>query len=113
MIDLETLLTLVSEALNMRPEDIRSKSMRNDLNDARSLFIHFAKLEKQGRQEIIDAINMTSKSVVNYHVKRVADLVITDKAMRASYVKCSAQIKYYRGNKNRRKDSGVVAVFVR
>ena len=96
MINLETLLTLISEALNMRPEDIRSKSMRNDLNDARSLFIHFAKLEKRGRQEIIDAINMTSKSAVNYHVKRVADLVITDKVMRESYAKCSAKVREYR-----------------
>ena len=113
MIDRETLLTLVSEALNMRPEDIRSKSMRNDLNNARSLFIHFAQLEKRGRQEIIDAINMTSKSAVNYHVKRVADLVVTDKVMRESYAKCSAKIKYYRANKNRRKDSGVETTFIR
>ena len=69
MIDLETLLGLVARSLELTPEQILSKKRRDNINDARSIFVHFARLDNHGRQEIIDCIKLTSKSAVNYHVK--------------------------------------------
>jgi len=96
VIDLETILILVSESLQMRPEQIASKSQRNDICDARSLFIFFACKAGYGRQEIIDEVKLSSKSAINYHIARVEDLVTRDRAMRGAYGKCSARIKAYR-----------------
>jgi len=97
MIPLDKLIELIAQALTIPVDLVQSNSRLGHIVDARSLVIHFAKLNEHNDTDIIQALGLIySKSLITNHLKRLADLVQTDRAMQGSYEHCSQVIKNHK-----------------
>ena len=107
MLDLETILILVSEALNLPIHQIKQcASKRPELCDARSLVVFFCDKEQHHADDIAKKLGYKSGKNIPYHLDRVYKLIKTDRMLQKAYAKCSLKIKSYRA-------ALVVAEFVR
>lgn len=99
MIDLETILILVCEAMEVEPVQVEKQNRGCQFADARSLYIFFANQHKFDPTEIAKSLNCKSGKpskhiiFVNYHVDRIETLVSNDRRMQVAYAKCSEKIK--------------------
>ena len=97
MMDLETIMMLISEALSIPVDHIKSKSRRDHLVDSRTLFVHFAILNGHDDASILDMLEYKNHNgIVQYHADRLKDLVETDRGMRERYGLVSVKIKSYK-----------------
>jgi len=96
MIDLQSILVIVSETCKVKLAHIISNSRRAEIVDARSLYIYFGKLEGYTAKQISKLFAQNERSI-DYHLHRVRRLVVIDKKLRHLYADCSEAIKSYKG----------------
>ena len=97
MLDLDTILIIVSETLNIPiPQIKQCASKRPELCDARSLVVFFCDKEQHHADDIAKKLGYKSGKNIPYHLERVNDLIKTDRVLQKSYEKCSLRIKSYR-----------------
>jgi len=99
IIDLETILILVCEALEINPEHMKGTARPPRLADARSLYMFFANKHNFDRDDIGRLIKYKTGACVPYHVNRVETLVKNDRMMQKSYTACSEKIKSWKERK--------------
>lgn len=95
MLDLETILIIISETLCVPINQIKLRNQTHDVVDARSLYVHFSSLNNFTYSQLVELINISAPTA-SYHIKRVRELVATDEDMRKKYAKCSGRIKSYK-----------------
>jgi len=97
MLDLETILILVSEALSLPiPHIKRCGSKRPELCDARSLVVFFCDKEGHHADRIAPQLGYKTGKNIPYHVDRVKFQIQSDRPLQKAYKKCSEKIKSYR-----------------
>jgi len=97
MLDLETILILVSEALDLPIQHIKQcGSKRPELCDARSLVVFFCDKEQHNSKVIAEKLGYKSAKNIPYHVQRIKDQIETDRPLQKAYEKCSKKINSYK-----------------
>ena len=97
MLDLDTILILVSETLGIPiPQIKQCASNRRELSDARSLVVFFCDKEQHHADDIAKKLGYKGGKNIPYHLERVNELIKTDRVLQKSYEKCSLKIKSYR-----------------
>ena len=97
MLDLDTILIIVSETINIPiPQIKQCASKRPELCDARSIVIFFCDKEKHDADDIAKKLGYKGGKNIPYHLDRVNELIKTDRILQKSYEKCSLRIKSYR-----------------
>jgi len=102
MIDLETILILVSESCRVKLCHIISNSRRAEVVDARSLYIYFSKLNGHTFKRISASISLKPNSA-QFHIHRVRRLVAVDLKLQDLYGECSLAIKSFKQKYNHEK----------
>ena len=96
MLDLDTILIIVSEALNIPIPKIKQCALkRPELCDARSLVVFFCDKEQHDADDIAKKLGYKGGNNIPYHLDRVNELIKTDRVLQKSYEKCSLRIKSY------------------
>ena len=93
MLDLDTILILVSETLNIPiPQIKQCASKRPELCDARSLVVFFCDKEQHDADDIAKKLGYKGGNNIPYHLDRVNELIKTNRVFQKSYVKWSLKV---------------------
>ncbi len=96
MLELETILILVCEALETTPKLVKSRFRHGILPDARSLTVFFAQKHGHGYCAIAKMLMFKRAPVLPYHVNRTNELLPRDAVFRKRYAACAEKIESYK-----------------
>ena len=93
-INIEKIIEVVSKELNIKPSDLRSKSRKKKIVEARRIAIYLSKqLTLNSMPAIASHFDLKDHSAISHNIRRISEIIKNDKLLKVKIDELENRIK--------------------